>query len=132
MLASLGIRPAREVIPLARAAEQEALRVEPSLPEAHALLGGVGRHYDYDWHEAERQWRLAMAREPVSHDIRVWYGNHYLLPMGRAAEAVEAMARGLQEDPLNLLVPPPFGGRSPTRRQAGGRGSRIAEGPGDR
>ena len=103
MLASLGIRPAREVIPLARAAEQEALRVEPSLPEAHALLGVWAGTYDYDWNEAERQWRLAMAREPVSHDIRFWYGNHYLLPIGRPVEAVEAMARGLQEDPLNLL-----------------------------
>ena len=44
-----------------------------------------------------------MAREPVSRDVRFWYGNHYLLPIGRFAEAVEAMARGLQEDPLNLL-----------------------------
>ena len=39
MLANLGFRPAREVIPLARAAEEEALRIDPSLPEAHALLG---------------------------------------------------------------------------------------------
>jgi TolB-like protein/Tfp pilus assembly protein PilF len=102
MLANLGIRPAREVIPLARAAEQEALRVEPSLPEAHALLG-VCAGDEYDWNEAKRQWRLAMAREPVSRDVRFWYGNHYLLPIGRPVEAVEEMARGLQEDPLNLL-----------------------------
>ena len=71
MLASIGFKPAREVIPLARAAEQEALRVEPSLPEAHALLGVWAGTYDHDWQEAERQWRLAMAREPVSHDVRV-------------------------------------------------------------
>jgi len=102
MLANLGIRPAREVIPLARAAEQEALRVEPSLPEAHALLG-VCAGDEYDWIEAKRQWRLAMAREPVSRDVRFWHGNHYLLPVGGAAAAVEEMARGLQEDPLNLL-----------------------------
>ena len=103
MLSGMGIRPAREVIPLAKAAEQEALRVEPSLPEAHALLGVCAGTYDYDWNEAERQWRLAMAHEPVSRDIRFWYGNHYLLPIGRPLEAVEAMAWGLEEDPLNLL-----------------------------
>jgi eukaryotic-like serine/threonine-protein kinase len=102
MLANLGLRPAREVIPLARAAEQEALRIEPSLPEAHALLGVCAGH-DYEWNEAEREWRLAMAHEPVSRDVRFWYGNHYLLPMGRVVESVEAMARGLQEDPLNVL-----------------------------
>ena len=103
MLSGMGIRPAREVIPLAKAAEQQALRVDPTLPEAHALLGVCAGTYDYDWSEAERHWRSAMAREPVSRDIRFWYGNHYLLPIGRPLEAVEAMAWGLQEDPLNLL-----------------------------
>jgi tetratricopeptide (TPR) repeat protein len=43
-----------------------------------------------------------MAREPISRDVRLWYGNHYLLPIGRVADAVEAMAGALQEDPLNL------------------------------
>ena len=103
MLANVGIRPAREVMPLARAAEEEALRVDPALPEAHALLGVCAGGYGHDWIERGTQWRLAMAREPVSRDVRFWYGNHYLLPIGRVAEAVEAMARGLQEDPLNLL-----------------------------
>jgi eukaryotic-like serine/threonine-protein kinase len=102
MLAALGLRPAREVIPLARAAELEALRIEPSLPEAHAMLG-VCDGGGYEWNQAERRWRLAMAREPVSRDIRFWYGNHYLLPIGRPVEAVEAMEWGLQQDPLNLL-----------------------------
>jgi tetratricopeptide (TPR) repeat protein len=88
---------------LARAAEHEALRVEPSLPEAHALLGVWAGTYDFDWDEAARQWGLAMAREVVSPDILFWYGNHYLLPIGRPREAVDVMARSLQEDPLNLL-----------------------------
>jgi serine/threonine protein kinase/Tfp pilus assembly protein PilF len=103
MLANVGIQPASEVIPLAYAAEQEALRVDPSLPEAHALLGVCIGSYDQDWSKAEGEWRLAMAREPVSRDILFWYGNHYLLPIGRTFEAVEAMSRGLQDDPLNLL-----------------------------
>ena len=103
MLANLGFTPAHEVMPLARAAEEEALRVDPALPEAHALLGVCAGGFGHDWIGAEREWRLAMAREPVSRDVRFWYGNHYLLPIGRAAEAVETMARALEEDPLNLL-----------------------------
>src|SRR5256886_12155650 len=102
MLANIGFRPAREVIPLARAAEQAALRIEPSLPEAHALLG-VCAGTDFEWNEAEREWRLAMAHEPPSRDVRFLYGNHYLLSMGRCAEAVDAMATGPEEDPLNVL-----------------------------
>jgi tetratricopeptide (TPR) repeat protein len=103
MLAHLGVRPASEVMPLARAAEEAALRLDPSLPEAHALLGVWAGSFSYDWIEAERRWRLAMAREPVSRDVRLWYGNHYLLSIGRPVEAVEAMAWGLEGDPLNLL-----------------------------
>src|SRR5438874_10847989 len=102
MLANIGCRPAREVIPLARAAEQAALRIEPLLPEAHALLG-VCAGTDFEWHEAERRWRVAMAHEPISRDVRFWYGNHYLLPIGRSADAVEAMTWGLELDPLNLM-----------------------------
>ena len=97
MLANLGFKPAHEVMPLARAAEEEALRVDPALPEAHALLGVCAGGFGHDWIGAEHEWRLAMAREPISRDVRFWYGNHYLLPIGRVAEAVETMARGLQE-----------------------------------
>ena len=103
MLANLGFKPAHEMMPLARAAEEQALRVDPALPEAHALLGVCAGGFGHDWIGAEREWRLAMARAPISSDVRFWYGNHYLLPIGRVAEAVETMARALEEDRLNLL-----------------------------
>jgi serine/threonine-protein kinase len=102
MLANLGFTPAHDVMPLARAAEEEALRVDPALPEAHALLAVCAGGFGHDWIGAEGEWRLAMASEPISRDVRFWYGNHYLLPIGRVADAVETMARGLLEDPLNL------------------------------
>ncbi len=91
------------MMPLARAAEENALRVDPALPEAHALLAVCAGGFGHDWIGAEREWRLAMEREPISRDVRLWYGNHYLLPIGRLAEAVETIASGLQEDPLNLI-----------------------------
>jgi serine/threonine-protein kinase len=103
MLANLGFKPAHDMMPLARAAEERALGVDPALPEAHALLGVCAGGFGHDWVGAEREWRLAMAREPISRDVRFWYGNHYLLPIGRVAEAVETMARALEEDPLNLM-----------------------------
>jgi serine/threonine-protein kinase len=103
MLANTGFKPAHEMMPLARAAEERALRVDPALPEARALLGVCAGGFGHDWIGAEREWRLAMAREPISRDVRFWYGNHYLLPIGRVTEAVDTMARALEEDPLNLL-----------------------------
>jgi serine/threonine-protein kinase len=104
MLAGLGIKSTTEVIPLARAAVGEALRIEPTMPEGHALLGVWAGGYDnYDWHAAEQHWSVALAREPVSCHVRFWYGNHYLLPLGRLQAALVAMEKGLEGDPINLL-----------------------------
>ena len=77
------------------------MRLDP-LPGSPRPLGGPAP-FPTTGTVKDRQWRLAMTREPVSRDVRFWYGIHYLLPVGRFAEAVEAMARTLQDDPLNLL-----------------------------
>ena len=104
MQAGIGMKPTREVIPLARAAVREALRIDPSMSEAHALLGVWAGGYDnYDWHEAERHWHVAMRGERVSCHVHLWYGNHYLLPLGRFHDAVAEMKKGLEGDPINLL-----------------------------
>ncbi len=100
--AQASYRPALESIPLARSAQEAALLVDPSLPEAHALLG-VCAGMEYNWTGAERHWRLALAGEPVSRDVLFWYGNHYLMPLGRLSEALNAESIVLDADPLNLL-----------------------------
>jgi len=88
---------------MARQEANKALELEPSLPEAQAMLGIVAGIYDYDWKEAERRFRLAMSSDPVPPQIRQWYGFFYLLPIGRAREAAQEMERGLEDDPLNIL-----------------------------
>jgi TolB-like protein/Tfp pilus assembly protein PilF len=95
--------PAHEAMPKARLAVQRALELDPALPEAHALLGVIKAHYDFDWSEADRHFRVALSMSPKSSDVLFWYGNHYLLATGRIGEAVDAMTRGLEADPLNLL-----------------------------
>ncbi len=104
MFASLGMKPTREVIPLARAAVDEALRIEPSLPEAHALRGVWAGGYDnYDWREAEQHWRVAMSGELVS------CARPCLVrpPLLAAARALPRCAgpddEGARGDPINLL-----------------------------
>ena len=53
-----------------RAAARTALSIDPSLPDAHALLGAVAAIYDYDWVEAERLYRLATRGDPVPPIVR--------------------------------------------------------------
>ena len=102
-LANYALLPAHEAMPLVRREARQALEIDPSLPEGHAMLGLVAALYDYDWQEAARRFERAMAGEPVPSEVRRYYALYYLLPVGRSAEAAEECARALQEDPLNLM-----------------------------
>ena len=108
-LAANGHVPGSEVIPQACAGALAALSIDPALAEARALLGVVAAFYDYDWNEAERQFRLAAAREPVLPYVR-WLHGQYLQQIGRLREAAEELERVLQDDPLHLLCRSHFAG----------------------
>jgi serine/threonine-protein kinase len=99
-LASVGAVPSHDAMPRARELAQRALELDPELPEAHAMLGIVAGHYDYDWGEAERRFRLAVSREPLSPHLRQWYGTFFLYATGRADEARRHLSRVIDEDPL--------------------------------
>ena len=103
-LAVGGLLPARESLSLARASAQRALDLNPSLPQGHAVLGVVAAALDYDWSEAERQFRLATGHDPVPPEVRSDYAMFYLLPRGQVREAVTESERALKEDPLNMIA----------------------------
>jgi len=95
--------PAHEAAPRIRAEAQKALDLDPSLPEARAMLGAVASLCDYNRAEAEREFRLAMASEPVPPLVRNWYALFFLAAGGRAAEALEQDECAIREDPLNSM-----------------------------
>ena len=68
------------------------------------MLGLVAALYDYDCTEAGRRFQLATACEPVSAQVRYYYGFYYLFTVGRYKEAVERQEQARKEDPLNLLA----------------------------
>jgi TolB-like protein/predicted Ser/Thr protein kinase len=96
-----GLRPTSEMMPLASAEARKALELLPTEPMAHAVLGGVAALHDYDWKEAEEQFRLARTSEFVSPDVRTGYASFYLLPLGRFEEAIQEGAKAIAQDPLN-------------------------------
>jgi serine/threonine-protein kinase len=95
--------PAHVAMPLAREAAQKALHTDPALPEARAVLGAIAAVYDYDWAEAERQFKQAMSADPVPPLVRHWYSFFFLGPIGRSDEAIVQNQRALEQDPLNLV-----------------------------
>jgi len=102
-LALSGALPANRALPMIRSLAEKALELDPSLPDGHAMSGIVAVYLEYDWKEAERRFRLAMARDPVSVNVRLYY-TWYLQVLGKPAEAVQQIILGLQSDPLNLTL----------------------------
>ena len=103
ILAFHGIRPAREVMPLARLWAQKAADLDPFYWGAYRVLAAVSASYDFDWKTAEQYMGRAMAlKEPETH----WTHAYFLLaPFGRYRESLEEMERAIERDPLNTSWP---------------------------
>jgi TolB-like protein/Tfp pilus assembly protein PilF len=100
----MGIVPADEAIAAARNSARNALYLNPSLPEANAILGAVAMLYDDNWEEADHRFGLAMMTESVSPMVHILYGYFYLLLKGQSQQAVATLQLALQEDPLNATL----------------------------
>jgi hypothetical protein len=59
---------------------RKALELLPSEPIAHAVLGAIAAVHDYDWKEADKQFKLARASESVLLSVRHLYATFYLSP----------------------------------------------------
>jgi TolB-like protein/predicted Ser/Thr protein kinase/Tfp pilus assembly protein PilF len=91
-----------EAVALMNVHARRALDIDPSLPDAHAVLG-LAATVDYNWIEAERRFKLALAREPVTPAVRYFYSSRCLATHNRMKEGEQEIQRLIQDDPLNLL-----------------------------
>jgi eukaryotic-like serine/threonine-protein kinase len=99
---TVGMSPLREVAPAIRALAQRALELDPTLPDAHGALCELAATHDYDWKEAERQFKLAAPGGIGSPQVHMACGWTYFLASGRRKEAVEQLELAVQGDPLHL------------------------------
>jgi tetratricopeptide (TPR) repeat protein len=96
------LRP-EDAFPKAKAAARKALELDSTLAEPHATLGYVAMYYDWDWTTAEREYELALARNPSYSTAHEWYGL-FLAGMGRFAEAQAEGRRAMELEPLSIAV----------------------------
>jgi eukaryotic-like serine/threonine-protein kinase len=101
LLGGLGLRPMSEMVLLAGAEARKALELLPSEPMAHVVLGAIAALHDYDWKEAEEQFKLVQASGSTAPEIHDMYSLFYLLPLGRFEEAIEERSKAIAQDPLN-------------------------------
>jgi TolB-like protein/Flp pilus assembly protein TadD len=91
----------REGFPSARAAAIKALELDDNLVEAHTQLGVVKLLYDWDWSGAEREFTRAIEINRGYSDAHQMY-SYYLSALGRYDEALTAMRRAQELDPLSI------------------------------
>ncbi|MEP6922380.1 MAG: protein kinase [bacterium] len=92
----------KEAIPKAKAAAQQALQIDPTLAEAHTALANSLVVYDWNWAEAEREFKRAIELDPNSSAAHFRYGQLYLMPQGRFDEGIAEIKRGLDGEPLDI------------------------------
>jgi TolB-like protein/Tfp pilus assembly protein PilF len=100
----VGLFSAKESLPKAKAAAIKAIELDPSLAEAHAALGMVKSHYDFDLPGAEKEFLKAIELNPNSSYAHLFYANCYLLPIGRTQDAIAENKKALELDPLSLPI----------------------------
>jgi len=99
-VAYFGRRPARQCMAEAQTEVRRALQIDPSLPDAHALLGYLAA-MDMDWATAGRHFDSPMARQASIGVIRSVYSG-FLYLRGNAEEAIRLAQGAIEEDPLDV------------------------------
>lgn len=102
LLAAHGILPSCKIMPKAKAAALKALEIDNSLVGAHTLLALVNAHYDWNWVEAEKEYRYALRLNPGYAGGHQWY-SWCLAMAGRSGEAIREGRQSLESDPDSTM-----------------------------
>ncbi|MBN1270844.1 MAG: protein kinase [Candidatus Aminicenantes bacterium] len=99
--AYLTTKARRDALPKAKAALQRALELDENLAEAHTAAGVIKFRFDWDWPEAEKEFRLGIKLNPGSSDAHNEYGI-FLMCMGRVDEGLVHAQKAYELDPLAI------------------------------
>jgi len=90
-----------EALPKAKSAAMDALRLDDTVAEAHAVLGFALVASDFDQAGADREFRRALELNPASPIVHYLYGFIFLRRTARINEAISELQKALQLDPLS-------------------------------
>lgn len=91
-----------EYAPMARAAAQQAIELDPACAEAHAVLGNLAEG-EWDLKGAEAHFQRAIQADPNSATAHHWYGR-FLNLHGRRDEGWRELQTALDLDPLSPVI----------------------------
>jgi TolB-like protein/Flp pilus assembly protein TadD len=94
----------QDCYPRAMAAAKKALELDDTLSEAHTALALAIWYYDFDFSQANREFRRAIELNPNYAIAHQQYGNNTLSALGRFDEAIAEGKRAVELDPLSLVI----------------------------
>jgi DNA-binding winged helix-turn-helix (wHTH) protein/TolB-like protein len=95
--------PYKEIKPKIDSNLARALALDSELAQARNLLAEVKYQFDFDWIEAEREFKRAIELNPNVASIHLAYG-WYLMSIGRFDEAIREMERAQELDPHSMVI----------------------------
>ncbi len=98
----------QEMMQQARDAAAKAIELDSHSFEAHVSMGVVKGHADWNWLEAEREFKRAAELSPNYAPMYRWYGL-FLMLLRRFDEGFAVFERALELDPLSLPLNAYFG-----------------------
>lgn len=88
---------------LAKENARKALEIDEGLAEAHATLGFIAWHYEWDWAASDKEFKRAIELNPSYATAHQWYA-HLLTVLGRHTEAIAEIKRARSLDPLSVII----------------------------
>jgi serine/threonine protein kinase/Tfp pilus assembly protein PilF len=108
MLATYGQMAPTEAFPKARNSSERALAIDPTLAEAHAALAYTSFRGNWNWAEAEREFKEAIRLNANYASAHQWYAS-FLAAQGRFDEALVETTRTQELDKSSLIINSHFG-----------------------
>jgi eukaryotic-like serine/threonine-protein kinase len=102
IMSPYGYAAPNEIFPKAKVAAQRAIEIDPDLAEAHAAYAKILADYDWNWSEAEREYKRSIELNPNIPLTHYLYGASCLTPVGRFDEGIRELKRALELDPLSV------------------------------
>ena len=95
--------PPKDAFPEGKAAAMTALQLDSDLGEAHTPLAAALWLHDWQWQEAQAEFKRSLELSPTYPTGNHWHAE-FVMTMGRHLEAIAKMKNSQELDPLSLII----------------------------
>jgi serine/threonine-protein kinase len=104
LLSHYGVRGPADMWAKAASCAATAVMLAPHSAEARTSLAHVKGSQDWDWADAEREFKRAISLDPRYPTGHHWYAMSCLVPLGRLDEALDEMLLAQGLDPVSSII----------------------------